>query len=210
MATQSKPKWQLSGDYFENCNCDVVCPCLVSAAAPLTARPTQGACDVALVFHIDKGTYDSVSLDSLNVALIAHTPGPMGEGKWTVAPYFDERADDRQTAALGAIFSGAEGGPMSAFAPLIGTHLAMKKVPIKYTINGKARSVEIPGIMRMGVEPIPSMHSSGEIWAAVGHPVAPDKLALAMGSKSSTFADHGMRWDNSGKNGHYAPIHWSS
>ncbi len=22
----------------------------------------------------------------------------------------------------------------------------------------------------------------------------------------STFADHGMRWDNSGKNGHYAPI----
>lgn len=31
MATQ--PKWQLSGDYFENCNCSVVCPCLVSKAA---------------------------------------------------------------------------------------------------------------------------------------------------------------------------------
>ena len=26
MATQAK--WQLSGDYFENCNCNVVCPCL--------------------------------------------------------------------------------------------------------------------------------------------------------------------------------------
>ena len=47
-------KWQLSGDYFENCNCDVVCPCLVSPGPPLTARPTQGVCDVALVFHIDK------------------------------------------------------------------------------------------------------------------------------------------------------------
>jgi hypothetical protein len=36
------------------------------------------------------------------------------------------------------------------------------------------------------------------------------QLALAVGSSGSTFTDHGMRWDNSGKNGHYAPISWSS
>ena len=41
-------KWRLSGDYFENCNCDVVCPCLFSTAPPLTARPTQGECNVPL------------------------------------------------------------------------------------------------------------------------------------------------------------------
>jgi hypothetical protein len=52
--------------------------------------------------------------------------------------------------------------------------------------------------------------ASGEAWAAIGHPVAPDKLALAVGSSGSTFTDHGMRWDNSGKNGHYAPISWSN
>ena len=63
MATQKK--WQLSGDYFENCNCDVVCPCLVSPNAPLTAQPTQGACDVAIAFHIDRGDYDGVPLDDL-------------------------------------------------------------------------------------------------------------------------------------------------
>jgi hypothetical protein len=39
-------KWRLSGDYFENSNCDVVCPCLFSTVAPLTARPTQGECNV--------------------------------------------------------------------------------------------------------------------------------------------------------------------
>ena len=27
-------KWNLSGDYFENCNCNVVCPCLVSPIRP--------------------------------------------------------------------------------------------------------------------------------------------------------------------------------
>ena len=208
MAAQTK--WKLSGDYFENCNCNVVCPCLISPGTPLTARPSQGQCDVALVFHIDSGRYGELSLDGLNVAVIAHTPGPMGEGNWTLAAYIDERADDRQTAALGAIFGGGEGGPMAIFAPLVGTHLGARKAAIHYAVTGKSRSAEIPGILSMSVEPLGSMHPSGEIWAAIGHPVAPERLALAVGGKDSTFADHGMRWDNSGRNGHYAPIRWSN
>src|SRR6516165_9145575 len=79
--------WQISGDYFENCNCNVVCPCLVSKSAPLTSRPTEGVCDVALLFHIDKGSYESTALDDLNVALAVHTPGPMANGNWSVAAY---------------------------------------------------------------------------------------------------------------------------
>jgi hypothetical protein len=203
-------QWQLTGDYFENCNCNVVCPCLASAAPPLTSRPTQGTCDVALIFHIDTGNYGGLSLDGLNVAVAAHAPGPMGEGNWSVAAYIDERANDQQTAALGAIFTGAEGGPMAAFVPLIANQLGVKKVPIRYAINGPSRSVEIPGIMQMSVAPIPTMHPSGEIWANLGHPAAPDRLALAAGNPGSTFSDYGMRWDNSGKNGHYAPIRWSN
>ncbi len=203
-------RWQLSGDYFENCNCNVVCPCLISPAAPLTARPTQGACDVALAFHIDRGSYGEVALDGLNLALIAHTPGAMADGNWSAAVYVDERASDQQTQALGAIFGGAEGGPMAAFAPLIATHLGMKKAPIAYRVNGKTRSAEIPGIMSMSVDPLPTLRPDGEIWVAAGHPVAPDRMALAVGGAGSTFADYGMRWDNSGKNGHYAPISWSN
>ena len=208
MATPAS--WRITGDYFENCNCAVVCPCLISPAAPLTARPTEGSCDVALVFHIDQGAYGTVGLDGLNVAIAAHTPGAMADGNWTLAAYIDERANDAQTAALGAIFGGAEGGPMAAFAPLVGTQLDARKVPITYRIQGKARSVEIPGIMTMAVEPLPSLHPGGEIWTANGHPVAPDRLALAIGRPDSRFTDHGMRWDNSGKNGHYAPIAWSN
>jgi hypothetical protein len=86
----------------------------------------------------------------------------------------------------------------------------VKKVAIKYDIKGKTRSAQIPGIMHMAVEPLPTMHSSGELWAAIGHPVAPDKLAFAVGLGGSIFTDHGMHWDNSGKNGQYAPISWSN
>jgi hypothetical protein len=100
--------------------------------------------------------------------------------------------------------------PRAAFAPLVGTNLGAKKVPVTYAIAGKSRSAEIPGILHMAVAPLPTMHPSGEIWTAIGHPVAPDRLALAVGSQNSTFTDHGMRWDNSGKNGHYAPINWSN
>jgi hypothetical protein len=206
MATQ----WQLTGDYFENCNCDVVCPCLVSSSAPLTARPSQGVCDVVVAFHIDRGRYGDVTLDGLNVAIALHAPGPMAAGNMSAAAYIDERADDAQTAALGAIFTGAEGGPMAAFAPLIGTQLGVKKVPIRYQVQGPKRSVEIPGIMQAAVDPIPTLHGSGETWGALGHPVAPDRMALAVGVSSNTFTDYGMRWDNAGKNGHYAPISWSS
>jgi hypothetical protein len=156
--------WQLSGDYFENCNCSVVCPCLISPAQPLTSRPSQGACDVALAFHIDKGSYGTVALDGLNLAVVAHTPGPMADGNWTAAIYVDERASDEQAEAMGAIFGGAEGGPMAAFAPLIATNLGVKKVPITYRVTGKTRSAEIPGIMSMSVEPLPSLRENEEIW----------------------------------------------
>jgi len=201
-------QWHLSGDYFENCNCTVVCPCLVSKAA---ARPTEGVCDVPLIFHIDSGRYGNVALDSLNVALAIHTPGPMADGNWSVAAYIDERADDEQTEALSAIFTGAAGGPIAHLAPLIGKNLGVRKVPITYRIEGKNRSAEIPGVLRMSVDPLPTSHPSGEMWATnTGHPINPEKLALAVGAPGNTFNDHGMRWDNSGKNGHYAPIRWSN
>jgi hypothetical protein len=209
-APQSQTKWSLSGDYFEACNCSVLCPCLVSPAPPMTARPTEGDCHVALLFHIDQGTYDRVKLDGLNLVVCASSDGPMGQGNWTGATYVDQRADDRQTEALGAIFSGTVGGPMAAFAPLFGKSLGVKKAPIIFNIDGKIRSGEIPGVLSMSVEPLPTMAEGGEIWAETGHPVSPKKLALAMARPGSTYADYGLKWDNSGRNGHYAAISWSN
>jgi len=188
-------QWQLSGDYFENCNCSLVCPCLVSAVAPLTARPTEGFCDVPLLFHIDSGRYGDVALDGLNVAVMLHAPGVMAEGNWSIAAYVDERADERQAEALGAIFSGAAGGPMAAFAPLIATNLGVRKVPITFRIDGKTRSAEIPGILHMAVDPLPTMHPSGEIWVNLGHPVSPDRMVMAVGAAGNTTPSHGIGWD---------------
>jgi hypothetical protein len=175
----------------------------------LTSRPTEGACEVAFAFHINSGSYGNVPLDGLNVAMIARTPGPMAEGNWSVALYLDERANDQQRQAIQAIFTGSAGGPLGALAPLISTVLGAKTVPINFNIAGKRRSVEIPNIMHLAVNPVPSLDPNNEIWALNAHPFSP-QLAMAVGEQNSTWTDYGMSWDNSGKNGHYAAINWSN
>jgi hypothetical protein len=207
--TTTQTRWQIAGDYFENCNCTVVCPCLFSPNPPLASRPTEGACEVAFAFHINSGSYGNVTLDGLNVAMIARTPGPMAEGNWSAAIYVDERANEQQQQALQAIFSGSAGGPLGTLAPFISTVLGVKTVPITFNIAGKRRSVEIPNIMHLAVQPVPSLDPNNEIWALNAHPFS-SQLAMAVGEQNSTWTDYGMSWDNSGKNGHYAAINWSN
>src|SRR5881227_2266402 len=100
--------WNVSGQYFEACSCDYLCPCVPSN---LSAEPTNVYCDVALVFHVERGSYNNVSLDDLSFVIMAHTPGVMAEGNWTVGLLIDDRASDEQTQALTAIGSGQAGGP---------------------------------------------------------------------------------------------------
>lgn len=211
MVETAAPTWSISGEYFENCNCTVACPCLFSAAAPFTAQPTEGACEVAFAFHLDRGSFGDVPLDGLNVGMIARTPGPMIEGNWQVALYIDERANAGQQEALQAIFAGSAGGVMGGFAPLISEVLGIRTAPITYRIEGNRRSVEIPDIMQLAVRPIPS--ALGEdlaVMATNAHPFAPQGVAMAVGEEGSTWSDYGLRWDNSGRNGHYGGISWSN
>jgi len=211
MTASPASSWSIDGEYFENCSCTVACPCVFSPAPPFTAMPTEGVCDVTFAFHIDRGRFDDVSLDGLNVGLMAHVPGPMIEGNWKVALYVDEQADERQQNALTAIFSGAAGGTMGAFVPLIGEVLGVRSMPITYTVDGTRRSVAIPDILSMAVRPIPSaIGEDREMVAVNAHPFAPDGVVMAVGEDGNSLTDYGYRWDNSGKNGHYAPIHWSN
>ena len=208
--TQAATRWRLEGEYFENCNCDIVCPCLFSAAGPMAAAPTQGYCDLGIAFHVNRGSYGDTSLDRLNVVAVVHAEGAMGGGNWSLGLYLDESGSPEQREAVQAIFSGGAGGPMAALAPLVGKILGVKTAPITFSVDGKRRSVQIPNVMQMAVEAVPSMNPDGELWVANAHPFNMEKLALAKGTAGSTFTDYGMRWDNSGKNGFYAAISWSN
>ncbi len=203
--------WKISGDYFENCSCEVVCPCTFSPLGPLMAEPTSadGSCEVPLAFHIESGSYGDVTLDGLNAVVALRTPGVMSAGNASVALYIDERADERQQQELTAIFSGTGGGPMGALAPLVDSVLGVTMTPITYVRDGKRRSVEVPGVMQVAVASMPGLTGDG-ISADGAHPLFPTGLMMAVGERGSVYEDHGMRWDNSGKNAHHAAFTWSN
>jgi len=200
--------WRVNGEYFEACSCESVCPCPTSG---LTARPTKGSCDVGLVFRIDRGQHGNTRLDGLCFAVLAHTPGAMGLGNWTVGVIVDERASAEQREALTAIASGQGGGPMAALGPLISRFSGVEAKPIKFEMTGMRRSVSIPGVLDLAGEGIAGANKGEPIYFEnVGHPVA-SKLALAKASRSHLHA-FGIDWDDTsgGNNGHFAPFAWSA
>jgi hypothetical protein len=208
--TPADTTWTISGDYFENCNCDVMCPCLVSTNDLMTSMPTRGACEVPLAFHIQSGRYGDLPLDDLNAVVVLRTPGAMAEGNGSVALYLDERADAAQSEALTAILSGQAGGPMAALAPLISEVLGARSVPITFHQEHRHRSAEIPGVMQLAVSAAPNIDADHEMTLENAHPLFPHGLVIAVGDTGSVYEDYGMRWDNSGRNGHYAAFTWSN
>ena len=201
-------RWRISGEYFEACSCDSVCPCPTSG---LAARPTKGYCAAGLVFRVEHGQHGKTKLDGLSFAVLLRTPGPMAQGNWTVGLILDERASAEQREALTAIASGQSGGPMAALGPLISRFEGAEAKPIKLEMNGMRRSVSIPGVLDLAVEGITGAKQAEPIYLDnVGHPAA-SRLALAKASRSHMHA-FGIDWDDtSGRNnGHFAPFAWTS
>ena len=192
--------WSLKGDYFENCNRGGC----VHARSEATA---EGHCDVGFAFHVDEGAFDGVALDGLNLAAVFYTPGSMPDGNWIGAAYVDERASPRQREALGEIMSGEFGGSFERFVRLTADFKGIKYVPIECKTEGRTRSVSIPQVMDFNVE--------GFIQPGQTEPVNVENMGtwrigpvtVARG-RQSTYVDHGMNWDNTGKVAYFGSFEW--
>jgi hypothetical protein len=199
--------WQMAGDYFETCNCDYVCPCVPSN---LAGRPTQGYCNFAMVFNIEKGNSDSVKLDGLTFAVIGHAPEVMGKGNWSVGLIVDERASDEQKQAIATIASGQAGGPPAILTGVVGKLLGVESRPIQYKKDGLRRSVSIPQMLEQSCEGVASVADPNQPLHIDNtmHP-ANSRLALAKSTGSHLHA-FGLDWDDDSgnNNGHFAPFDW--
>jgi hypothetical protein len=193
-------KWSLTGNYFEACNCDVACPCV------FTSPPTEGKCTVLLAWHIDRGKYGDTSLDGLNVALAAYSPGHMLKVKWDVALYLDEKATAKQREALTSIYAGKVGGEPAALVPFIGKVLGVKPVRIEYNSKGKERNMRIPGIADMEVAAMEGAGGNEIVLEKIPFTAVPNQRTVVAKSKKLSYHDHGMDWNVSEKNGFYSPF----
>jgi hypothetical protein len=204
------PSWQISGQYYETCSCDFVCPCILGQMA---VRPSKGSCTFAMAFHVDRGSYGTVSLDGLGFIVLGLTPEAMGKGNWSVGVIADDRASAEQRDAITGIASGGAGGPMAALSGLVGTFLGVESAPIRFDRTGVTWSVQASNLVDMAAEGAKGINPNATEPLHLdntGHPAA-DRFALARASKSHVHA-LGLTWDDAtGKNnGQYAPFSWRS
>jgi hypothetical protein len=202
----SQQKWKISGDYFEACNCESTCPCI------FLADPDEGDCQLALAWHVREGHFGGTPLDGLSVAAIFHTPGNMLSGpKWRAALYLDGRATPEQAEALDKIFSGQAGGFWANIAPLVGERLGVRQVSIRFEADGRRRRLEIPDILDLEIQAIPGGDPGRE--AVITNPAlyaAPGNDPVIARSTHYAYHDHGIAWDNTGRNAFYSHFEYQS
>lgn len=200
--------WKVSGQYYETCNCDFICPCI---PGQLAVKPTKGSCKFAMAFQIERGQYGNLKLDGLGFVVLGNTPGPMADGNWTVGVIADERASAEQRDAIQAIASGAAGGPMAGVSGLVTTFAGVESAPIRFDRNGVKWSVTAGKGLDMAAEGAMGLDPNAKDPLHLdntGHPAA-NRFALAHASRSHVHA-LGFDWDDDGgrNNGQYAPFSW--
>lgn len=198
--------WQIRGEYFENCNCDILCPCLTSS---MQGPADSERCMVPMICHIREGFFNDVALNGLNFVMMIDAPAVMAEGNWRAALYIDERADEHQREAIQAILSGKHGGVPEVLSGLVGEQMGVKYVPIAFEQSGLRWRAEVPDIMEFEVQGVTSPGSDQAMEVInIGHPMG-NSLPIAKSLKGQyNDKDFDFAFDNTGKNAHYREFEW--
>jgi hypothetical protein len=197
--------WKLEGTYFENCNCDWVCPCTVTS---FVSPATGDRCQVVLNYHVRRGEVDGVDVSGRSVSIVADAPKAMLDGGWRVGLIIDDKASKEQADKLTGVFAGKVGGPMANIAPLIGELLGIERLPIEYSDNGNRHSIRIGDAVAIEVEDF-AAQEGGETTKVSGlaHPSnSTITIARPIESKIRAF---GMEFKNAGKSAFSAPFNWA-
>jgi hypothetical protein len=197
--------WKIEGTYFENCNCDWVCPCTVTSFA---LPATGDRCQVILNYHVTRGEVDGVDVSGRSVSVVADAPKKMLDGGWRVGLIIDDKASKEQADKLTGVFAGQAGGPMANLAPLIGELLGIERLPIEYSDKGKHHSIKIGDDVAIEVEDF-AAQEGGETTKLTGvfHP-SNSTLTIARPS-ASKIKSFGMEFKNAGKSAFSAPFNWA-
>ena len=193
------------GTYFENCNCDWVCPCTVTSFA---SPATGDRCHVVLNYHVRRGEADGVDVSGRSVSIVVDSPKKMLDGGWRVGLIIDDKASKEQADKLTGIFAGQAGGPMANIAPLIGELLGIERLPIEYADHGNRHRIRIGDAIAIEVEDF-AAQEGGETTKLTGvaHPSGSTiTIAKPIESRIKAF---GMEFKNAGKSAFSAPFTWA-
>lgn len=202
-----KPDFEIKGKYFETCACAVSCPC-----ASGKFKPTEGHCDAAMVFHIEKGTAGGVAVDGLNIAAVIKSPEgrvfkeAFGKGEVDLMSiYLDEKANEKQRAVmpglLGGMFGTAEVKNMKApvFVPIT---VEGKGDVTKAAVGGTKVTFEIENIDTEGETKHAAKAGAKKSRIGLTNSAPfPWITGLTQGfSHDFTYDDYGTKWEYKDRN----------
>lgn len=204
------PQWQLEGDWFDVCKCNIPCPC------EFAQLPTFGDCDGVLVWHVRKGIYGSVALDGFNVLAVGYFQGNLWEGaKASMGIFIDERGDQKQREALQTIFGGQAGGWPAQFAQNIAEMRGIEFAAIEFDLSSDLSTwrAAIPGKVEARAEaltgPTTPPGKRVQLLNPPGSEVGPGGVATWGVAKVDRAETFGFKWNRSGQSSKHIPFTWS-
>ncbi len=208
------PPWQVRGDWFDVCSCNIPCPCEFAQA------PTDNYCEGVLAYHIKHGHYGDVALDGLNIVLVSAFSGDLWAGTgedWEVGVFVDSQADAAQREAIQSIWSGQAGGWMRGMARMIKRVRGMSVADIRFELDNELAHwrVEIPGLIRAGAAALtgPTADPARRVQTInpPGSEVGPSGKVATWGSSTEAYWNaFGFAQDYlAGRSSKHLPFEWS-
>jgi len=174
--------WEIHGRELANCNCAYGCPC------QFNALPTDGTCEAAAGFEIQTGRYGDIPLDGVRAGMTIKWPGPIHEGNGHMQIIIDERASQKQRAALERIMTGQDTEEMATmwwvFSAMAPNRLETLFRPIDLQIDIDAREgrIVVPGVFELTAEPIRNPVTGAEHRVRIDLPKGFEYRVAEMGS----------------------------
>jgi hypothetical protein len=188
--------YSVEGQLLEACSCGGPCPCWVGD------DPDGGTCDTVIAYHYDKGHINDVDVAGLTLALVAHVPGNILKGNWSVAVHVDKKATPQQKEAILAAHTGKLGGPLADLAPLIGKVLGVYDVPIEFDLKEGKGTIRVGDAVSADMQPYTDAQGRptklvDSIFSTI--PGSPAYVGKAM-SYRVNIPEHKMKWEFNGRN----------
>jgi hypothetical protein len=87
--------------------------------------------------------------------------------------------------------------------------LGIKSVPIEFAAEGKRRMLKIPALLELETEGVSGSNTQKEsVLINPGFTISPEYDPIIARSTKHTYNDHGLQWDNSGRNGFYSKFRY--
>lgn len=182
--------YSLRGRFFEFCDCYSICPCWVGQP------PDDGRCTGAFCWAVEKGNIGDLDVSGRSVVSVSFHTGHRDGGGQEVHLFVDDGADDDQVSALGATFTGANGGPLGELNRLMGQLRDLQRTPISLTTEGDHLSVTVgrmisgdAAVLRGGNDEVTELHNGrlSEVLGPRAEVGRSSTLRVYLGGQSSSI-----------------------